>query len=122
MELETGDISRPLPSNISLTLFRILQEALHNTAKHSGVRQGRVRLWESQGWVHLLVSDEGKGFEPSATTENRGIGLITMQERVDLVDGEIRIESQPGGGTTIRVRVPITENDAPAPAAVSYRA
>jgi len=122
VELETGDISRPLPSNISLTLFRILQEALHNTAKHSGVRQGRVRLWESQGWVHLLVSDEGKGFEPSATTENRGIGLITMQERVDLVDGEIRIESQPGGGTTIRVRVPITENDAPAPAAVSYRA
>jgi len=122
VEFETGDIPRPLPPNISLSLFRILQEALHNTAKHSGVRQGRVRLWEAHGWVHLVVSDEGKGFEPSATTENRGIGLITMQERVELVDGELRIESQPGRGTTIHVRVPMVATDAPAPVGAGYTA
>jgi two-component system sensor histidine kinase UhpB len=122
VEFQTSDISRPLPSNISLSLFRILQEALHNTAKHSGVRHCRVRLWEALGWIHMVVSDEGKGFDPSSTTENRGIGLITMQERVSLVDGELRIESQPGGGTTLHVRVPIAETDTPTPAGVGYRA
>ena len=122
VEFQTTDISRPLPSNISLSLFRILQEALHNTAKHSGVRHCRVRLWEALGWVHMVVSDEGKGFDPSSTTENRGIGLITMQERVSLVDGELRIESHPGSGTTLHVRVPITETDTPTPAGVGYRA
>jgi len=122
VEFQASDIARPLPSNISLSLFRILQEALHNTAKHSGVRQCRVRLWEAHAWIHMVISDEGKGFDPSSMTESRGIGLITMQERVSLVDGELRIESQPGGGTTLHVRVPIAETDTPAPAGVDYRA
>jgi|RhiMetdeSRZDD1v2_1073273.scaffolds.fasta_scaffold01980_19 PAS domain S-box-containing protein len=113
VDFEASDITRLLSSNISLSLFRILQEALHNTAKHSGVRQCCVRLWEAHGWVHLVVSDEGKGFDPAATKENRGIGLITMQERVSLVDGELRIESQPGRGTTVHARVPIAETDTP---------
>jgi signal transduction histidine kinase len=113
VDFGASDITRQLSSNISLSLFRILQEALHNTAKHSGVRQCCVRLWEAHGWVHLVVSDEGKGFDPAATKENRGIGLITMQERVSLVDGELRIESQPGRGTTVHARVPIAETDTP---------
>jgi two-component system sensor histidine kinase DegS len=61
--------------------------------------------------VHLVVSDEGKGFDLTATNENRGIGLITMQERVSIVDGDLRIESQSGSGTTVHARVPITETD-----------
>jgi len=113
VNFEASDITRQLSSNISLSLFRILQEALHNTAKHSGVRQCRVRLWEAHGWVHLVVSDEGKGFDPAATKESRGIGLITMQERVGLVDGDLRIESQPARGTTVHARVPIAETDTP---------
>ena len=113
VDFEASDITRQLSSNISLSLFRILQEALHNTAKHSGVRQCHVRLWEAHGWVHLVVSDEGKGFDLAATKENRGIGLITMQERVSLVDGDLRIESQPGDGTTVHARVPIAETDTP---------
>jgi len=111
VDFQASDIPRQLSSNISLSLFRIMQEALHNTAKHSGSRQCRVRLWEAHGWVHLVVSDEGKGFDVTATKENRGIGLITMQERVSLVDGELRIESEPGSGTTVHARVPITETD-----------
>jgi PAS domain S-box-containing protein len=111
VHFEASDITRRLSSNISLSLFRIMQEALHNTAKHSGVHQCRVRLWEAHGWVHLVVSDEGKGFEPAAAREHRGIGLITMQERVGLVDGELRIESEPGRGTTVHARVPIVETD-----------
>ena len=113
VNFEASDITRQLSTNISLSLFRILQEALHNTAKHSGVRQCRVRLWEAHGWVHLVVSDEGKGFDPAATKENRGIGLITMHERVGLVDGDLRIESQPGRGTTVHARVPIAETETP---------
>jgi signal transduction histidine kinase len=115
VNFEASDITRQLSSNISLSLFRILQEALHNTAKHSGVRQCRVRLWEAHGWVHLVVSDEGRGFDPASTKENRGIGLITMQERVSIVDGDLRVESQPGRGTTIHARVPIAETDTPNP-------
>jgi PAS domain S-box-containing protein len=116
VDFEASDIARQLSSNISLSLFRILQEALHNTAKHSGVRQCRVRLWEAHGWVHLVVSDEGRGFDPASTKENRGIGLITMQERVSIVDGDLRVESQAGRGTTIHARVPIAETDTPNPA------
>jgi PAS domain S-box-containing protein len=116
VDFQATDITRQLSSNISLNLFRILQEALHNTVKHSGVRQCRVRLWEAHGWVHLVVSDEGGGFDLAATNESRGIGLITMQERVSLVDGDLRIESQPGSGTTVHARVPITETDSANPA------
>jgi len=111
VHFEASDITRELSSNISLSLFRILQEALHNTAKHSGVRQCRVRLWEAHGWVHLVVSDEGKGFDPIAAKEHRGIGLITMQERAGLIDSELRVESQPGRGTTVHARVPIVDTD-----------
>jgi PAS domain S-box-containing protein len=116
VNFEASDVTRQLSSNISLSLFRILQEALHNTSKHSGVRQCRVRLWEAHGWVHLVVTDEGKGFDPAAMQESRGIGLITMQERVSLADGDLRIESQPGRGTTVHARVPITDTDTPNPA------
>ena len=115
VDFQASDITRQLSSNLSLSLFRILQEALHNTAKHSGTRQCRVRLWEAHGWVHLVVRDEGSGFDPAATKENRGIGLITMQERVSLVDGDLRIESQPGSGTTVHARAPITETDSASP-------
>jgi PAS domain S-box-containing protein len=115
IDFQASDVARQLSSNISLSLFRILQEALHNTAKHSGTRQCRVRLWEAHGWVHLVVSDEGRGFDLVATKENRGIGLITMQERVSLVDGDLKIESQPGSGTTVHARVPITETDSANP-------
>jgi PAS domain S-box-containing protein len=115
VDFEATDITRELSSNVSLNLFRILQEALHNTAKHSGTRRCRVRLWEAHGWVHLVVSDEGRGFDLAATKENRGIGLITMQERVSLVDGDFRIDSHPGSGTTVHARVPITETDSANP-------
>jgi signal transduction histidine kinase len=113
VHFETSEGLRPVPSNVSLSLFRILQEALHNTVKHSGVQQCRVRLWEAYGWIHLVVSDQGRGFDLASTKENRGIGLITMQERVSLVDGDLRIESKPGSGTTIHARVPIVETDRP---------
>ena len=96
-----------LPQEISLCLFRVLQEAVHNAAKHSGVKRIDVQLAEYTGEIHLIVSDSGKGFDIEAARQSRGLGLTSMQERVRLVGGTIAIESKPMGGTAIRVRVPL---------------
>ena len=96
-----------LPSEVGVCLFRILQEALHNAAKHSGVKRIEVQLQEELGEIHLIIRDLGKGFDIEAARQGRGLGLTSMQERVRLVNGTITIESKPMGGTTIRVRVPL---------------
>jgi PAS domain S-box-containing protein len=96
-----------LPREIGLCLFRVLQEALHNAAKHSGVRRIEVQLREDAGEIHLLVSDLGRGFDLETATQGRGLGLTSMQERVRLINGIIEIQSKPKGGTTIHARVPL---------------
>jgi signal transduction histidine kinase len=95
-----------LPPEVSLCLFRVLQEATHNAAKHSGVKQIDVQLVEKSGEIHLIVSDSGKGFDIDAARQKGGLGLTSMQERVRLVGGTIVIESKPLAGTTIDVCVP----------------
>jgi len=107
IDLKTHDVPRSLPPNISLCLFRVLQEALHNSAKHSGAQEFEVRLWGTPDHVHLMVRDAGAGFELEAAGESRGLGLISMQERVKVVKGTFTIESQPKRGTTINVCVPL---------------
>ena len=94
------------PPEVGLCLFRVLQEALHNAAKHSGVRRIEVQLWEDSGELHLVVSDLGRGFDWETAMQGRGLGLTSMQERVRLVNGTIEIRSKPMGGTTVHVRVP----------------
>ena len=109
-ELEIDFKNHDVPKvaqEISLCLFRVLQEALNNAAKHSGVKRIEVQLQKQLGEIHLIVSDSGKGFDIEAATQSRGIGLTSMQERVRLVGGTIAIESKLMGGTTIHVRVPL---------------
>jgi PAS domain S-box-containing protein len=96
-----------LPQDISLCLFRVLQEALHNAAKHSGVKRIEVQLSANSGEIHLIVSDLGKGFNIEAARQSRSLGLTSMQERVRLVDGTIVIDSKPMAGTTIHICVPL---------------
>jgi len=96
-----------VPQEISLCLFRVLQEALHNAAKHSGVKRIEVQLGENSCEIHLAIHDSGKGFDIRAARQSRGLGLTSMKERVRLVGGTISIESKPRGGTTIHVRVPL---------------
>jgi len=100
------DTARPLSGEISVTLFRVLQEALHNAVKHSGVKQAEVHLSEHSNEIHLTIRDSGKGFEIEAAKHGRGLGLVSMEERVRLVNGTIAIESRPMGGTSIRVGIP----------------
>jgi PAS domain S-box-containing protein len=106
-----------LPPEISLCLFRVLQEALHNAVGHSGVKRIEVQLREDSGEIHLVVSDLGRGFELETAMQGRGLGLTSMQERVRLVNGTIEIQSKPMGGTTVHVRVPLSSENAPQQAA-----
>jgi PAS domain S-box-containing protein len=107
IDFKTQDLPDPLSPNISLCLFRVLQEALHNSVKHSGVRRFEVRLWGAAGEIHLTVRDSGVGFDRDAAKTSRGLGLVSMEERLNLVNGTLSIESQPKGGTTIHARVPL---------------
>ncbi|MGA8491758.1 MAG: PAS domain S-box protein [Terriglobales bacterium] len=101
------DVRSTLPPDTGLCLFRVLQEALHNAAKHSGVKRINVELTEGSGGIHLVIRDLGKGFDLEAARKGRGLGLTSMQERVRLVNGTITIQSKPMGGTTIHVRIPV---------------
>ena len=107
IDFQSHDLPSPLSPDISLGLFRVLQEALHNSAKHSGVLHFEVRLWGTSDAIHLTVKDSGLGFDREVAKESRGLGLISMEERLKLVNGTLSIDSQPQHGTTIHARVPV---------------
>jgi len=107
IDFQSDDLPSPVPPDTALCLFRVLQEAIHNSVKHSGVRHTEVRLWETSEEIHLSVKDSGAGFDREAAKENRGLGLISMEERLKMVKGTLSINSQPKGGTTIHARVPL---------------
>jgi PAS domain S-box-containing protein len=111
------DVPEHLPREISLSLFRVTQEALHNAVKYSGTRRYAVEVTGSAGEVQLEVRDWGAGFDVEEAKRNRGLGLVSMQERVNLVGGGFSIESDPGAGTTIIAVVPLAvEKESPAEA------
>jgi len=114
MEIEcSSDVSSLLPLEIGFTLFRVLQEALHNANKHSGVKHVEVRLEQDGNEVHLSVRDSGRGFNVDAALQGKGLGLTSMRERVRLVNGTFTINSQPtGAGTTIHVSIPFESSSA----------
>jgi len=101
------DVTTPISSEIGMTLFRILQEALHNAVKHSGVKRIDVQLSERSNELQLTIVDAGKGFDVEAARQGRGLGLASMEERARLVKGTVSFESRPMSGTTIYVRVPL---------------
>jgi signal transduction histidine kinase len=103
-----SDVPRSLPRDISLCLFRVLQEALRNAVKYSGVRHFEVNLRGVEGAILLTVRDSGVGFNVEDVIKDHGIGLISMRERVSLVKGTISINSKPAAGTEINVRIPLS--------------
>jgi PAS domain S-box-containing protein len=107
IQFDADKISRTPPPDVALCLLRVLQEALHNAAKHSRVRRFHVRLACSKSELDLRVSDRGSGFDLESAMKSGGLGLSSMQERVRLIHGTISIDSKPHGGTTIRVRAPL---------------
>jgi signal transduction histidine kinase len=113
VDFKAHDLPTPLSPEISLCFFRVLQEALHNAAKHSGVRHFEVRLWGTPDEIHLTIADLGVGFDVAASRTSRGLGLISMQERLKLLNGTLAIDSQLQRGTTLHASVPHRSNIGP---------
>ena len=107
VDFESEDVPDFLSKDISLSLFRIAQEGLHNSLKYSGVDRFSLHLCGSGDSVQLEISDTGAGFEVDEARGGKGLGLISMKERAHLVNGSFAIESAPGGGTRIMVCVPL---------------
>jgi signal transduction histidine kinase len=103
---------------LETAVYRLAQEALTNAAKHGHARRAVVEISEDRAALHLIVRDDGCGFDTSAETS--GFGLLGMHERVALLDGELQVESSPGAGTVVRVRLPVPRGAHGAPARSSY--
>jgi PAS domain S-box-containing protein len=117
IDFQSHNLPASLPTELSLSLFRVLQEALRNATKHSGVKRFEVRLWGSTEEIHLTISDLGAGFDTETAMKGTGLGLTSMQERLRLVHGELSINSQPKRGTTIHAHVPFDSSSDSARAA-----
>lgn len=107
INFQSQDLPSPVPPDISLCLFRVLQESLHNSAKHSGAQHVEVVLWGTPDEIHLVVSDSGSGFDSEGAKQSGGLGLISMEERLRVLKGTFSIESQAKRGTKIHARVPL---------------
>ncbi len=102
-----GSVPRRLSPLVQSTMYRILQEALTNVARHAQARVVGVVLKYKDAMLELVIRDNGVGFDPAAAlSEASGLGLHGMQERVALLGGSVQIESRPGHGTMIRARIP----------------
>jgi PAS domain S-box-containing protein len=98
-----------LTYEVSLSLFRVLQEAVHNAIKHSGAKKINAQLSATSSEVVLTVSDSGCGFDPESPNTQTGIGLLSMRERLALVRGTLNVSSAPRRGTIVQARVPLRE-------------
>ncbi len=99
------DIPEHMPKDVTLCVYRITQEALRNVVQHSGVAEATVELSGHDDRIELCISDSGVGFSPERAKGTAGLGLISMQERLRLVGGQLWVESDASHGTRIRVRI-----------------
>lgn len=109
MQLPDGDLE--LSPDLSLALYRIAQEALTNIRRHARAREASLALTTHPGGVSLTVADDGIGFDTQAT--GRHHGLVGMRHRVQMFAGQFALESRPGGGTRIRVGLPVDASNKP---------
>jgi signal transduction histidine kinase len=107
IDVRFENVPRTLPPEISLCLFRVLQEALQNVVKHSASGHAHVSLSSHADTINLTVTDSGAGFNVHEAMRGPGLGLTSMKERLTVMGGELSIHSQPGRGTTIHAIVPV---------------
>jgi signal transduction histidine kinase len=100
-----------LAADVETVLYRALQEALTNVARHAGAGNVAILLERHPDHVSLIVEDDGRGFdaERAFDASEKGLGLVGMRERAMLVGGTLGIESLPGEGTTVVVRIPVAD-------------
>jgi two-component system sensor histidine kinase UhpB len=107
MHLDLPESIGPLDHDLEVALYRSVQEALHNVAKHSQAKKFSVQLTLKNGRVSLTVEDDGVGFL-SRSSQERGFGLTGMRERTAALGGSMHVRSRPEEGTRIRITFPIT--------------
>ena len=98
------DVADDLPDEHKTCIYRVAQEALNNSVRHAHARSVRIQVSGSNGAVRLMIQDDGDGFDARNT---RGLGLLGMAERVQHAGGAFQVESQPGGGATLSVTLPL---------------
>jgi PAS domain S-box-containing protein len=108
MRCTERNLPRAIPPRLGLTVYRVVQEALRNVAKHSGTRRAAVSVAGKNGAILLSIQDSGRGFDPSRSKKH-GLGLISMEERVRQAGGTFTMKSTPGKGVRIEVRIPIPQ-------------
>jgi signal transduction histidine kinase len=104
VDIVDENVSDALPEEYKTCVYRIVQEALNNSAKHADARSARVILRQERERLLLTIQDDGKGFDPRRV---RGLGLVGMNERVSHLGGVLKVESDPGRGTCLRVEMPV---------------
>lgn len=105
--------SAGISSQIEMTVYRVIQEALNNVAKHSGAKRVSLVLRRAAHHVQTIIEDDGRGFEtgaPSAANGQGRLGLLGIQERLGIIGGILKVESEPSRGATLIVRIPIPES------------
>jgi len=107
IDVHFENIPAALSREISLCLYRVLQEALQNVVKHSGSPHADVSLNAQIDTINLTVKDSGVGFDPQESMRGRGLGLTSMEERLKVVGGHLSIHSQPGHGTIVHAVAPV---------------
>jgi PAS domain S-box-containing protein len=111
IQLKIQGKAKRLNSQLEMTLFRVIQEALNNIVRHAGARHATVTIRFQKSEVIAAIEDDGVGFDVAGLTDvanrRRGFGLLGMRERIGLIDGTIDIDSKPNAGTSIKIRVPL---------------
>ena len=116
LAFESGRAAERPDMSLESGLYRLVQESLTNVVKHADASAVEVTIVEQDDCIELTVRDDGAGFDPAASTG--GFGLIGMQERARLLEGEVNVSSEPGAGTTVHARLPsVRATDERAPAA-----
>jgi two-component system, NarL family, sensor histidine kinase UhpB len=105
--IEDGIEDTELDPELSITVFRIVQEALTNVQRHAGATHALVRAWRRTDTLNIEISDNGHGFEPNRLAERTCWGILGMRERAQYFGGKLDIDSQPGTGTRILLILPI---------------
>jgi PAS domain S-box-containing protein len=110
VDFKHRDVDRRFESKVETAAYRVVQQALTNTAQHAGVAGVTVRLWAEANKLQLQVEDRGRGFDPEIVMKvTRSSGLFGMSERTSLVGGRLTIDSAPGKGTTITAELPLND-------------
>jgi signal transduction histidine kinase len=110
VSVDSESVPEDLPDEHKIYIYRLVQEALNNAVRHSGARNAKVVVGRLAKSIVVRVTDDGRGFDPG---HSRGMGILGMEERVKRLGGTLRVESQPGNGTTVMAEFPIPSEVSP---------